>query len=361
MRSPKSLRRISILSLYPPGNAPGPRFRYEQYLPIARLQGFQVKLFSFFSTRQYLLNATWQVQIFGVLKSILTLFFKLPRICYSCNIMIYREAAPIGPPIIEWIIAKVFRKKIIYDFDDAIWMTDNLAESKFERWVRCRSKVAAICRWSYKVSCGNRYLAAYAQQFNSNVVVNPTTIDTENQHNPALHRRQRAEGITIGWTGSHSTLKYLEAILPVIRQLLEQYVFIKFLVIANRNPAFDLPRYEFRQWSAATEIADLAEIDIGIMPLPDDEWSKGKCGFKALQYMAMEIPAVVSPVGVNTEIIEAGYNGFLCATPEEWFHRLSVLIEDADLRRQIGKQGRQTVIDRYSVASNTATFLSLFE
>jgi glycosyltransferase involved in cell wall biosynthesis len=101
--------------------------------------------------------------------------------------------------------------------------------------------------------------------------------------------------------------------------------------------------------------------DIGIMPLPDDEWAKGKCGFKALQYMSLEIPAVVSPVGVNSEIVENGVQGFWCLSESEWFTRLEQLILNPEERKQMGRLGRQKVIQRYSVRSNTATFLSLFQ
>lgn len=117
----------------------------------------------------------------------------------------------------------------------------------------------------------------------------------------------------------------------------------------------------FKPWKKETEIEDLALFDIGIMPLPDDTWAKGKCGFKALQYLAMEIPAVVSPVGVNSKIIEHGGNGFCCTTEEEWFEVLEILILNEAGRKIMGERGRRKVIEHYSVLSNSATFLSLFE
>jgi len=113
-------------------------------------------------------------------------------------------------------------------------------------------------------------------------------------------------------------------------------------------------------WNCDSEIEDLSEIDIGIMPLPDDEWAKGKCGFKGLQYMAMEIPTVMSAVGVNREIIEEGVNGFLASTEEEWIDKLSLLIESEELRRNIGMEGRKTVIEKYSVDSQKQRYLEYF-
>jgi glycosyltransferase involved in cell wall biosynthesis len=137
---------------------------------------------------------------------------------------------------------------------------------------------------------------------------------------------------------------------------------VEFVVIADKPPSIQaIPSVKFVPWNTETEIQDLLEFDIGIMPLPDDEWAKGKCGFKALQYMALEFPAVASPVGVNTKIINHGQNGFLCSTPGEWEAALRMLIENEALRKQIGSNGRKTILESYSVTSNASNFLSLFE
>jgi len=275
-------------------------------------------------------------------------------------VFIHREAAPVGPPVVEWFLAKVLRKKIIYDFDDAIWMTDKVNESGLERILRWRSKVSSICRWSYKVSCGNEYLREYALRFNRSAFLNPTTIDTDNLHNPSRFNSPEKEAgrIVIGWTGSHSTLKYLYLLKNVLAQIQEKYPQTTLLVIADKSPELQVPRIIFRPWSPESEISDLMMSDIGIMPLPDDEWSKGKCGFKALQYMALGIPAVASTVGANPTIIRHMENGCLCNRDKEWVATLEMLITNADLRKRLGQAGRQTVIDRYSVSSNTSTFLS---
>ena len=274
-------------------------------------------------------------------------------------VFIHREAAPIGPPVFEWIMAKVFQKRIIYDFDDAIWLTDKKNESWIEKGIRWRGKVASITKWSYKVSAGNAYLADYAKCFNKNVVVNPTTIDTENVHK-ATKRRSSTDRIVIGWTGSHSTLKYLKEIEEVLSSIEQKFPNVFFFVIADKAPNLNLKRFEFKTWSLETEVTDLAQFDIGVMPLPDDEWAKGKCGFKALQYMAVEIPAVASPVGVNILIIKPGVNGFLATTPLEWEKSLTLLIEKESLRTEFGKKGRLMVEQHYSVESNKKNFQDLF-
>lgn len=306
-------------------------------------------------------KGNFSIKAFALLKGLIRRFVLLFRLRSFDFVFIHREALPFGPPVIEWIIAKVLRKKIIYDFDDAIWRTDVTNESFLERMLRWRSKVGFICKWSYKVSCGNFYLAEYARQFNNNVVINPTTIDTVSVHNPVLHQRPSSDHITIGWTGSHSTLKYLVKFERVLKQIENKYPSTQFLVIADRPVDMNLRNLVFKKWSPETEIEDLLAADIGIMPLPDDEWTKGKCGFKALQYMALEIPAVVSPVGVNKDIVEDGVHGFLCASETDWFAALERLILNPEERIYMGRQGRQKVAELYSVTSNSANFLSLFQ
>jgi glycosyltransferase involved in cell wall biosynthesis len=356
--------KILFLVPYPLKEAPSQRFRFEQYFTMLEKAGHQIQTQSFLSAQDWklffkpgqpvkkLLTLTK-----GYLKRTYVLFIATP----FDFIFIHREITPVGPPVFEWMIAKILRKKIIYDFDDAIWLTDRQNESVLLRVLKWRSKVKSICQWSYKVSCGNRYLQEYAHQFNDNAFINPTTIDCENTHKPvSIDSKKNAQHVVIGWTGSHSTLKYLETIEPVLQKLETEFDHVSFLVIANHSPSLKLQKLQFLPWNAPSEVADLLNMDIGIMPLPDDEWTKGKCGFKALQYMALEIPAVVSAVGVNTKIITNGVEGFLCTTEEEWLASLRILITDPELRNSLGKNGRKKVLDHYSVTSNSSNFLSFF-
>lgn len=356
--------KILFIVPYPVSKSPSQRFRFEQYFETLNQHGWQYHVQSFLDDEGWAilyqpdrtLLKLW-VMVKGLLKRLL-IPFHLQAYDY---IFIHREVAPFGPPFFEWLIAKVFRKKIIYDFDDAIWLTDRQNESGLFTIIKWRSKVASICRWSYKVSAGNQYLCNFARQHNPCVVLNPTTIDTELLHNPDLYRLMRNPAkVVVGWTGSHSTLKYLKELEPLLVALETKYQQLELLVIADKPPQLSLQRLKFLPWSFETEIHGLMQADIGIMPLPADLWAEGKCGFKALQYMALEIPAVASPVGVNTQIITHCENGYLCSTPDEWTTKLELLINNSVLRSRIGKAGRQTVADHYSVASNRANFLSLF-
>ncbi|MDA1122505.1 MAG: glycosyltransferase family 4 protein [Bacteroidetes bacterium] len=340
--------------------APSQRFRFEQYFELLKKNGVEIE------ARPFIDVATWNSlylegnfisKTIGIGLGFIKRFRDVFRAKEADLIFIHREAAPMGLPFLEWIISNVLGKKIIYDFDDAIWLPNTSKENALVARIKWHSKVGSICRWSWKLSCGNNFLTDFARIFNTNVLLNPTTIDT-NYHDPNKQRKKERP-LTIGWTGSHSTLKYIEFLVPIIARL-EKEIDFRFLVISNQAPKFHLESLEYRKWDKATEIKDLMEIDIGLMPLTDDPWAKGKCGFKALQYMALEIPALISPVGVNGEIVEDGKEGFHCTTTEDWYLSITNLIQDVDLRTQLGSAGRKKVIARYSVESNGENFMSLF-
>lgn len=354
--------KILFLFPYPPGTAASQRFRFEQYFVFLEELGIQYDCQGFLDAK------TWQIlykpghyfqKIWGILKGFGRRLWMLRKLKKYDFVFIHREASPIGPPVFEWLIAKYYRKKIIFDFDDAIWLPNTTASNFLVARLKFHSKTGLTCRWAYKVSAGNAYLMSYAQQFNPKVIINPTTIDTEHWHKPMRDQSQN-EKLVIGWTGTHSTLKYLEEMVPILKELAQEYVF-DFLVIANQAPDFDLPNLLYVPWNKQNEIADLLKMHIGVMPLSDDLWAKGKCGFKALQYMALGIPPLISPVGMNTEIVAHGINGFLCDQAEDWKKHLQELLMHTNLRIDLGKNARRSIIERYSVQSNRTNFLDLFQ
>ncbi len=367
MSSPKKTKNIFFLVPYPAGTAPGQRFRFEQYLSLLTDKGHSIMVLPFLSSKVNQILYTkgnYTRKVVGVLVGFFTRLIHLPRILNGDYIFVFREAAPLGPPIFEWVITKLFRKRLIYDFDDAIWLPNTTSENRAASWLKCHGKVKSICQWSYKVSCGNAYLAEFARRFNTSTMVNPTTIDTEFLHNPKRFpflQKKNDKAFVIGWTGTHSTLPYLQPLLPIIESLWKKYPMIALLVIADKNPAWAYPFLRFVNWSKDTEITELMKIDVGIMPLPDEPWAYGKCGFKALQYLSLEKPALVSPIGVNTKIVQHGETGYHCQSPEEWSQYIEYLIDNPHNLAIMGKKGRQYVQDHYSVDSNTSNFLSLFE
>lgn len=351
-------KKILFLTPYPADTAGSQRFRFEQYLPFLEEEGWEI------SRQSFIDEVTWEIlylpgyqwsKFWGVLKGFARRKWMLLKAVRYDYIFIHREAAPIGPPVFEWMLSQVLGKKLIYDFDDAIWRENTSGANNLASRLKWARKIEAICKWSHKVSAGNAFLAAYARNFNPNSIINPTTIDT-NYHIPS----DKQGKLVIGWTGTHSTLKYLKLIQPVIQELQQTYVF-DFLVIADQRPELDIPNLSFLPWTKESEVEDLNKIDIGVMPLEMDEWAKGKCGFKALQFMALEKPVLVTPVGVNAEIVEQGVSGYHCLDAEKWKERLTQLIGDKALRKQLGAQGRKKVEAEFSVIANRENFLSLFD
>lgn len=345
---------------YPENVSPGQRFRFELYKDTLAKNGFTVTTKSFLDMDGYDVIHRYGFLLKKIIATFkgfigrLLLIFQLGKYDY---IFLQREVAPLGPPIFEWLYIKLFHKKIIYDFDDAIWIESVSEQNSIAGVFKNADKVKNICKWAYKVSCGNRYLCDYALQYNQRVIYNPTCVDTEKQHN--ILANHDVERLTIGWTGSFSTLVHLSIVQPALQQLQEKYDFdIK--IISNQKPLLELRNVKYIQWSEDNEVSELATCQVGLMPLIDNQWSEGKCGFKLIQYLSLGIPAVSSPVGVNKIIIEEGVNGYFAGTNSEWYDKIEKLIQDAQLRKKMGKAGREMIVAKYSLLSNENNFLSLF-
>jgi glycosyltransferase involved in cell wall biosynthesis len=353
-------KQILFLVQYPENVSPSQRFRFELYKNVLAQNGFTVTTQSFIDDAGYAVifkEGFFFQKSFAVLKG----FLRRVKLLFSVKkydfILLECGAAPIGPPVFEWVMIKLLKKKIVYDFDGSIWVPQVSDMNRLYGFLKTPGKVAAICRWAYSVSCGNDFLCKYAKQYNTNVVYNPTCVDTENHHN--ILAKHDVDRITIGWTGSFSTLPYLKLVEPVLQKLQTKYDF-EFKIICNQKPTLNLKNVQYVEWSAENEVKELANCQIGLMPLTHDEWSEGKCGFKLIQYLSLEIPAVASPVGVNKKIVEDGVNGFLCDTEDEWYKAVEKLLQDADLRKQMGSEGRKKMIKDYSLTSNKENFLSIF-
>lgn len=352
--------KILFVVPYPVSKAASQRYRAEQWLPVLQGQTINYKLAPFWDT------ATWAIlyrkgyslqKLSGLVEGMFKRLFLLAQLPAYDYIFIHREATPVGPPWFEWVAAKVFRKKIIFDFDDAIWMPNTTEDNSMASNYKWHQKTAQIIKWSYKVSAGNHYLQQYALNYVANAVYLPTVLNTTINYSRV--KEQQTERVTIGWIGSHSTLPYLKLIEPVLQQLEQNYSF-DFIVVADRKPDLNLRSLNFIVWRADTEIESLLKFNIGVMPLPNTEWAKGKCAFKALQYMALGIPVVVSAVGANVVAVPDGLAGFTCNTPQEWYQKLELLLQDADLRAKFGHTGKLWVAQTYSMSARQQNFLELF-
>lgn len=354
------MKRILFLAAHRPGRSPGQRFRFEQYLPALEARGFTCDisyLLREHDDRHFYSKGRYFRKFLIFLRTLRIRLRDLRRAKGYDVIFLYREAVMFGS---TWFERRLRRKGIpmVVDFDDAVWLPDVSEGNRRLAWMKRPSKISDIVALCDLVITGNEYLASYARNYNAHTLVIPTTINMA-EYRPVSVKKER---ICIGWTGSITTLRHLESALPVLLKLQERFGDqLEFRVIADKEWKHSGLRTEFIRWRRETETEDLSAMDIGIMPLPDDEWTRGKCGFKGLQYMALGIPAVMSPVGVNTEIITDGQNGFLAANEEEWLDKLSRLIRDAALRKKLGDAGRSTVAGRYSFEAWRDRYVELFE
>lgn len=353
-------KEILMIVQYPENVSPCQRFRFELYKDLLVKNGYSVTTKPFLDKKGYDIIHRYGFffkKMMALLKGFIGRLLLIPQIGKYDFILLQREFAPVGPPIFEWLFIKLFQKKIIYDFDDAIWIPSVSEQNSLAGNFKNAKKVKDICKWAYRISGGNEYLCNYAKQFNNNVVYNPTCVDTENRYNVLANHD--VEKITIAWTGSFSTLKYLAIVEKALKRLQGKYDF-NIKIICNQKPSLDLKNIQYVEWSEANEVSELASCQIGVMPLTHDEWSEGKCGFKLIQYLSLGIPSVSSSVGVNKKIIQEGVNGYFADSDQEWYNSIEKLILDANLRKRMGLAGRQKMIAQYSLQSNENNFLSLF-
>jgi glycosyltransferase involved in cell wall biosynthesis len=357
-----SVPKVLIICAHRPGRSPSQRYRFEQYLSLLGKAGYTFEwspLLGETADRIFYSRGRTPLKVLILFWNVIKRASDMLRFRRYDVVFIQREALFLGTAFFERRAAKS-GAYVIFDFDDAIWLADTSPGNLRWEWVKCPSKLFDSIRAAHQVIAGNEFLAAKARPFNPHTVVIPTTVDTDT-HVPKPALRGGA-AVVIGWSGSVSTVKHVERLLPVLQKLKDKYGDrIHFRILGVAAVDFVLPDLICVPWTADTEVNELNRFDIGIMPLPDDEWSRGKCGLKALSYLACGIPAVVSPVGVNAEVITHGMNGFLAASDEEWLASLELLVADPSLRVKLGTAGRELVISKYSVAANAGKYLAVFE
>jgi glycosyltransferase involved in cell wall biosynthesis len=363
--------KILFVAQHRPGRSPGQRFRHEQYIDYLTAHGFECHFAPmlptpqldriFYSPGHYLGKA-------NILLRSLALRWRNYRQADQYDIIfLYREALTVGGPWFERRFRRS-RAKLILDFDDSIWIPTVSEANKALGWLKNADKTKAIIALAHLTIVGNEYLASYARQFSPRVAVVPTTIDTD-QYRPQPQPVGRGSNfgeayqpvVEIGWSGSVTTVEHFKHLLPALEIIKRKYgAGVRFKLIGDGNYRHAGLGIQGQPWRPATEVSDLATLHIGVMPLPDDDWTRGKCGLKGLQYMALGIPTVMSPVGVNVAIIRDGENGFLASSTDEWVAKLSQLIESPGLRARLGQAGRQTVLDGYSFHAQKERYLELF-
>jgi glycosyltransferase involved in cell wall biosynthesis len=259
-----------------------------------------------------------------------------------------------------WEIAllRLSARSIVFDLDDAVFLRDSYAAKGLHDGRRLR-RFAATIRACDAVAAGNAFLARNAARWNSpgRIYVVPTCVD------PALYTtavpRGFDRGIQLVWVGSSSTLRGLEAVRPMLEELGSRIPGATLKLICDRFLSFDPLSVVACPWTEAGEAAEIAAADVGVSWIPDDDWSRGKCGLKSLQYMAAGLPVVANPVGVHVEMVRHGETGFLAETTEQWVEAVGRLARDPDLRQRMGAAGRRLLEEKYSVARGAEHWLSL--
>jgi len=343
-----------------PSEGASNRYRVEQYLPYLKKETIRYSLRPFWSRQAYkilyLKGCYFRKAIFFICGTLSRILDLLVIFRYDI-VFIHREAYPIGWAFFDSVLSLI-GKPIIFDFDDAIFLPASSQSNYFIKRFKKPEKVDDAIKKSKYVIAGNSYLADFALRFNRSVTIIPTPIDTDKYY-PVV--KGPSEKIIIGWIGSFTTLYFLDPMREVFIFLSKKFPDVRFKVVGGNFSINGLSCVISKPWSPDQELDDLSTFDIGIMPMPDNDWTKGKCGFKAILYMSMGIPCVCSPVGMNNEIIRDGVNGFLADNQEEWVSKLSFLIGDFKLRRKIGEEARRTVEEKYSLKVNAPKYLKVIK
>lgn len=354
------MKKIIIVSPYPFDSAPSQRLHYEQYLEFLNSNGYSFYVFSFFSTRAYSYIYTRKLFlgkilfVFEGLLRRLALAFLLP---FADGVYIHLNVVPIGPCFFERLYI-LLSKTVIYDINDMVHLKKTSEVNKIADRLKSAERYYLLMRKCQHVITCTPYLEKIAREYNSSVTTVFTTINTDRL--VPVSRLHRGGQLAIGWSGSHSTVPYLNILDGVLKSLAQKY---EFTLIVMGPDYFEMEGVETEvfPWSLDVEVSVFARMDIGLYPLPDDEWVKGKGGGKALQYMSCGLPVVATLAGCNADLIEDGVSGLLAKSIDDWYFLLQALIVDADLRSRLGRAARARVEKIYSVDANKGTYLSIFQ
>jgi glycosyltransferase involved in cell wall biosynthesis len=354
------MKRLLVLAPAPSSCA-SVRFRVEQFFPALLAAGIEPIMRPFLDEEGFALlyrpgNRLGKLR--AAARALVGRLADLVRATGADAVLVHREAALVGPPVLEWLLARPLDRPLIFDLDDPVWVpyASPTYGALLSRLLKAPEKTHYTLGAAAEVVAGNPHIAEYARRFNPHVELVPTVVDMD-QFRPA----PRADGgpPVLGWIGSHSTAPYLQAIVPALQRLAARQQFV-LRVVGGHVDAPGITVDE-RPWSLAREVADFQSLDIGLYPIVEDPWSVGKSGFKAIQYMACGVPVVASPVGVTREIIRDGENGFLVSGEQQWTARLESLLDDRALGRRLGAAGRRDATLRWSLQVHAPRLVQIVE
>ena len=353
-------KKILFLSPYPTDKAPSQRLKYEQYFEHMKNDGFEVTTSSFVS------NDFWKI----IYKN----GFTLKKIGYTLSgylrrgkdlfnlrnydiIYIHLWVTPFGFPVFEWLV-RLIAKKVIYDIDDMVFLGHSSEANKILESLKGKKKMISLMQSSDHVITCTPTLDEFVRRYNKKTTDISSTIDTQ-KYIPKVHTK--LEKITLGWSGSHSTSKYVKLLEPIFTELLNKGYNFQVLIIGDQNFKFINKSIQAiaKPWDLKTEVEDLKKIDIGLYPLPNEPWVLGKSGLKALQYMSLGIPAIATNIGANSRIIIHEENGFLVNNNNEWINVLELLMNSVEKRNSIGKKAVTTVEKKFSINATSKIYLAV--
>jgi glycosyltransferase involved in cell wall biosynthesis len=342
-----------------PVEAAGTRYRLQQFVEPLAKRGVTLTIAPFLNSaafqdlyRRQALPRT----AFTLLKSGLMRIGDIKLIKEANVVLVQREAMMFGPPLFEWLATRVFKRPMVLDLDDATYVPyTSPTYGKFSRAVKWFSKTDDLIRWASVVTCGNRAIAEYAKDKGAQVRIIPTVVDTD----VFVPKPHLSDGpVVLGWIGTHSTFPYLQTLFPALQELAKSYRFRLKIVGGDINaPSIPGVEVENLEWKLGREVEDFQSFDVGLYPIDAglyaENWAAGKSGFKAIQYMAVGIPFVASPVGAMAEIGNAGETHLQASNSKEWFDALERLLSDAALRQTMGEAGRRHVVKNYGLIDQT--------
>jgi glycosyltransferase involved in cell wall biosynthesis len=357
------MKKILFVCPYPFGVAAGQRLKFEPHFERLREEGYEIQISSFMSKKLWEIASIkgflfqkifWT--LYGLLKRI-ELIFSLKQ--FDC-VYIFMNVFPFGPPIFERIYLGL-SKKVIFDIEDNILIEETGSVNWLASILKSKRKIQYLLKNSDRIVTSTPELSIKSNQISNknNATFIPPTLETT-RFIPRSIKKNHGEQVVIGWTGTFSSRAYLDLIIPKLEKLYRKKRF-KLMIIGNfemQNKNLDL---EVIQWNAKDEIMQLHNFDIGLYPLPSNEWISGKSGLKALQYMAIGIPAVCSAVGNVNNFIEHEKDGILIFNPKEWISSLEGLIDNADKRKKIGNNARAKFLKNFSQNLIFKQYLSVIE
>ena len=357
------MKKILFLTPYPFDKAPSQRLKFEQYYNAFEEEGFELVKNSFMSYKLWDIvykNGGVVFKLYYTIIAYLRRWLALLKLRQFDIVYIHLWGTPFGFPVYEWFLRKL-SKKLIYDIDDMVFLGNASSANKLVEKLKGAGKMHFLMQYSDHVITCTPALDAYVKKFTSKTTDISSTVNTDSRYLFNGNRYKPKEKIIIGWSGSHSTSKYLYLLENVLKKLSQEFN-IKLLVMGDSSFYIEGIELEAIDWQESYEMEVINLFDVGLYPIPDEPWVYGKSGLKAIQYQGLGIPVVASDIGANSRVVKDKETGFLVRwdSDQEWFEALKKLILDNQLREKFGTAGRRFIVDKYSVSANKHKYLKVF-